>query len=352
MENIFKIAGAISTPLALSGLFSAIFFLLLKQIIAKNIFPSLTKQFSSDIIKLIIHYVFILSILTILLGFVGYIFPIIFAQSSNGFSINNYDTMKGHEKLIIRYAYQGSSSIIEVNNPNSDQIEFILNVGEKNNNKDKITYSYKYLPKPKKLTPQNLLKIHNRCKKYESNYDLLICEIQNECNLSKEEAINLILTISSFININQVYINYLVSSYDDLKIKIQKINKIINQYYYNFTSVQIPNAQKVKIDKFPIKDYLIHLAKLNNTYSKIEFYFDPLYMSFGTICQIDDNQYELLVGVWRIYRAWSIKTLEHEDATRMKLRLILTINNSKAKVKIVELMASEVISLVEYQNKY
>jgi len=76
MNTIFNIASNIATPLALGGFFAAIFFFLIKQIIEKNIFPTLTKALSSDIIKLIIHYVFFLSLIAMILGFIGYIIPI------------------------------------------------------------------------------------------------------------------------------------------------------------------------------------------------------------------------------------------------------------------------------------
>jgi len=76
MDKIFEIATKIATPLALSGLLSAAFFLVARQIIEKNIFPKLTKQLSSQIIKIIIDRLFILSLVTIILGFIGYVIPV------------------------------------------------------------------------------------------------------------------------------------------------------------------------------------------------------------------------------------------------------------------------------------
>jgi hypothetical protein len=73
--QMLGIAQDIGTPLALGGLFAIILFLLIKQIIAKNIFPSLTKGMSSSIIKKIIDYLFILAIVSLLLGFTSYILP-------------------------------------------------------------------------------------------------------------------------------------------------------------------------------------------------------------------------------------------------------------------------------------
>ncbi|MCP4133492.1 MAG: DUF1566 domain-containing protein [bacterium] len=73
MERIFDITSNISTPLALAGLFATIFFFLAKIIIAKDIFPKFTEKFSSEILKLIINYMFVLSLVAMILGFLGYI---------------------------------------------------------------------------------------------------------------------------------------------------------------------------------------------------------------------------------------------------------------------------------------
>jgi hypothetical protein len=73
MQPIFEIASRVSTPLGLAGLFAAIIFFLIRQIISKNIFPELTKALSGDIIKLIIERLFVLSLIAMVLGFVGFV---------------------------------------------------------------------------------------------------------------------------------------------------------------------------------------------------------------------------------------------------------------------------------------
>ena len=73
MERILEIASSVSTPLALSGLIAAIFFLVLRQIVAKNIFPQLTKAVGGDLLKLIVERLFVLALIAMVLGFAGYI---------------------------------------------------------------------------------------------------------------------------------------------------------------------------------------------------------------------------------------------------------------------------------------
>jgi len=76
IERIFEVASRISTPLALAGLLAAIFFFVVRQLIAKNIFPVLTKQISGDLLKLIIDRLFILSLVAVVLGFAGFVLTV------------------------------------------------------------------------------------------------------------------------------------------------------------------------------------------------------------------------------------------------------------------------------------
>ena len=76
MNDIFDIATRISTPLALSGLFAAILFFVLRQILAKDMFPKLARAAGADIIKTIVNRLFVLALVAMVFGFVGYIFSL------------------------------------------------------------------------------------------------------------------------------------------------------------------------------------------------------------------------------------------------------------------------------------
>ena len=73
MNEIFTIATKISTPLVLAGFLAAAFFLIVKLLIEKNVFPKLTHRLSSAIIKLIINRFFVLSLFAMILGFSGFV---------------------------------------------------------------------------------------------------------------------------------------------------------------------------------------------------------------------------------------------------------------------------------------
>src|SRR6266851_924443 len=77
MEKLFEIATKVSTPLMLAGFIACAFFLILNQILRKNLFPKLTRQLSAEIVRLIINKLFILALIALILGFIGFVLAII-----------------------------------------------------------------------------------------------------------------------------------------------------------------------------------------------------------------------------------------------------------------------------------
>lgn len=74
MEKLTEIATNVSTPLALAGLIAALSFYLLKILLSKNIFPKLTRQFSSQLLLLIFNRFFTLSIVAMSFGLIGFLY--------------------------------------------------------------------------------------------------------------------------------------------------------------------------------------------------------------------------------------------------------------------------------------
>lgn len=73
MAEVIEIASKVSTPLALGGLVAAFFFFILRQIVARNIFPTLTKNLGAGILRLIIDRLFVLALVAVVLGFAGFV---------------------------------------------------------------------------------------------------------------------------------------------------------------------------------------------------------------------------------------------------------------------------------------
>lgn len=72
-EQIIKLVTGITTPLALAGLFAAIIFLIFRIILSMNIFPRLDRAGGLKIILRIITVLFVLALITAILGFAGYV---------------------------------------------------------------------------------------------------------------------------------------------------------------------------------------------------------------------------------------------------------------------------------------
>lgn len=75
MQGIKELAANVDTPLSLAGLTLAIVFYILKEIIQRNIFPSLSRRFSKEVLVLIINRLFVLALIAMCLGFVAFIIP-------------------------------------------------------------------------------------------------------------------------------------------------------------------------------------------------------------------------------------------------------------------------------------
>jgi hypothetical protein len=73
VDKVFEIASNVSTPLALGGFLAAVLFWIFRQIVAKDIFPKLNAAIGAEILKLIIERLFVLALIAMVLGFVGYI---------------------------------------------------------------------------------------------------------------------------------------------------------------------------------------------------------------------------------------------------------------------------------------
>jgi hypothetical protein len=78
MDKLLEISTNVATPLALSGLLAALFFWVVKMILEnKSLFPQLTQQAGSQILKRVIDKLFILALVAMVLGFFGYVLNIV-----------------------------------------------------------------------------------------------------------------------------------------------------------------------------------------------------------------------------------------------------------------------------------
>jgi len=82
MDKILHIVSNISQPLGIAGILAAATFFIFRQIIKKNIFPTLTKNLSAGIITLIIKRLSLLALVSMILGFAGFAMSLIYKEPS------------------------------------------------------------------------------------------------------------------------------------------------------------------------------------------------------------------------------------------------------------------------------
>lgn len=73
METLFQIATRVSTPLSLAGLFGIILFFIFRAILAKQIYPQLTRALAGGIINTIVNRLFVLALVAMILGVSSYV---------------------------------------------------------------------------------------------------------------------------------------------------------------------------------------------------------------------------------------------------------------------------------------
>jgi len=77
MQKVFEIATKVSTPLALGGFVIAVVFFIIKQILSPKFLSQANPNQSSKILHKIITLIFILGLVSLTFGLVGYLVPIV-----------------------------------------------------------------------------------------------------------------------------------------------------------------------------------------------------------------------------------------------------------------------------------
>jgi len=189
----------------------------------------------------------------------------------------------------------------------------------------------------------------------DSAYEQIIDNIQKSFSSDRETAEAVLSIINYFAEGIQTEFSYLASSKDDINLKEIRIKKTIQKYFESESSlVQDSNVNRKPIDDYEVKAYLYRLATLiHYKYTKVELLFDPDYLSIGTFLQTGPNSYELSLSMWQIFRAWKGYELVDSDATKRKFRLGLTLlDDGTIRIKIIEILVSETISLDAYSKRF
>lgn len=96
MKEILSVLLEIKTPLVVGGIAVVCFYFILRVIIHKNLISQVSKTRSFKLIIVIINRFFILAILAILLGFIGYVIPLFVSNSRNNEGSFSIDDISRH----------------------------------------------------------------------------------------------------------------------------------------------------------------------------------------------------------------------------------------------------------------
>lgn len=121
MISIFETGSNISSLTGIAGFVIAAFFLIARQLLKKNIFPRLTRDLSVEIINKLIDRFFWLSVLSIALGFIGFMWSITV-------SVNNQHSYSPPEVGMIKPVIESGSSINLAPEPNMKNVVFYLKI--------------------------------------------------------------------------------------------------------------------------------------------------------------------------------------------------------------------------------
>lgn len=77
MEKVLEIATKVSTPIAVAGLVVGVLLIIFYAILKLKIFPKLNQTMGKDLITSMMKYLYTLAMVSIVLGFVGYLTPIV-----------------------------------------------------------------------------------------------------------------------------------------------------------------------------------------------------------------------------------------------------------------------------------
>lgn len=142
-EQILSIASEIQTPLALASLFIIISYLIYKLLFRSHIFSKMTRKGTFSIIDKLISYIFILSLVLSILGFLGFISEKFLSDNSNK-SLNNKMTM-GIGKMrynVKNHRFEASATFNNLKDIDINFWNLYLGINKYNEQSDRLNQKY------------------------------------------------------------------------------------------------------------------------------------------------------------------------------------------------------------------
>jgi len=186
----------------------------------------------------------------------------------------------------------------------------------------------------------------------------VIESVKTRLKCSRNEAIQFIGVVESFIKDLQKNISQIASHSTDNRTKDYLIKTTIEQYFLKPSSkVQVSSLHRSFVNSYRVDKYLRRLADLSKTqYTEVELMYVPSYLALGTIQSYYDSTYgkayEFNVSMWTIFRAKFGESIAYEDVTLKTYGFFFykSKRTNKWKLRIKGIAAKETVPFKQYEK--
>ncbi|MEM6684178.1 MAG: hypothetical protein AAF617_00170 [Bacteroidota bacterium] len=185
-------------------------------------------------------------------------------------------------------------------------------------------------------------------------YDKAVQHVMSTLNCKRPYAEWVMSKIDEFSNQIQSDFEYIANSNDTYSKKIAYIPAMISRNFVSASAlIGVSSTSRSYISNYSINQYLYRLVKIKERYgyTKVELLFSPDYLGIGQFYKTPDNNYELSITMWQIFRSWYGDSPAYSDATRKKFRLIFYVDhkNRLKTIKVDRVFVSETVNINKFK---
>jgi len=151
-----------------------------------------------------------------------------------------------------------------------------------------------------------------------------LTEVERKLGFSQQEAGEWIYSLTGVIRDVQKDFSDIASHRTTFAEKKSIVNRTIeNNFYSEFSSVQVTSFRRRNPRTFKIRYYLQRLGNLSiDNYEEVELYFDKEYLKLGTINAIGNGKFEFLISMNQVFKAKKKEGVTYKDLTKKNFRFI------------------------------
>lgn len=181
----------------------------------------------------------------------------------------------------------------------------------------------------------------------QSDYDKTVTRIQNSFGCSSREAEYVLDLVTLTIDEIQFRIIQIASSETDLRLKERYIDELLKNYFVDDATIQVSSLLGY-VNTYRVDVYLENLknVKKDQNYYSVELYFDPKYLSLGSIDK-QKEYYEFLVTSKQYFRGCQRERLLdcYIDLTYKNFKVRLSDRDGKLVLKLASVTVTNTIPI-------